>query len=242
MPHWFYLDRCIFLINLFLLRDCQVWVLAIWVWSQEPYQGCRDLCKSPRFISASGLSGLSSRDLSVESRAWSGCRGLCRCSRFIWYAAHDWSISQALWLTSAATRFIWVSQSTLDCWWLVRNSDRLRCCFIKSYCFRIVLESIENISYIFDDLRVFVVELMAWLSTVELSSDPGREKICLCTSRQWVVACSGEAVDKPLGIPDGVSRYSSEWSVDPLSSIALAYLWIYAHWGCFTHPLGHFSS
>ena len=48
--------------------------------------------------------------------------------------------------------------------------------------------------------------------------------ICLRTSRAMgVVVRSGEAVDKPLGTPDGVQWMRvPEWSVDPQSAIALA--------------------
>ena len=50
--------------------------------------------------------------------------------------------------------------------------------------------------------------------------------ICPRTSRAMGFrARSGEAVDKPAGTPDGVQWIRvHEWSVDPLSAIALVYL------------------
>ena len=55
--------------------------------------------------------------------------------------------------------------------------------------------------------------------------DLGQGVICRRTSR--AVGCrvlSGEAVDKPVGTPDGVQWMRvPEWSVDPLRPIALAY-------------------
>ena len=55
--------------------------------------------------------------------------------------------------------------------------------------------------------------------------------ICLRTSRAMgVLLRSGEAVGKPVGTPDGVQWMRvPEWSVDPLSAIALAYDRIYRH-------------
>ena len=55
--------------------------------------------------------------------------------------------------------------------------------------------------------------------------------ICLHTSRGMGFRVrSGEAVGKPVGIPDGVQwKRAPEWSVDPLSAITLDYSQIYRH-------------
>ena len=42
---------------------------VIWCSKQEPHRGCRDLVDAARLMRASGLSGLSFRDLRVEVRA-----------------------------------------------------------------------------------------------------------------------------------------------------------------------------
>ena len=61
--------------------------------------------------------------------------------------------------------------------------------------------------------------------------DLGQEVICLRTSTQLGFrVCSGEAVDKPVSIPDGVQWMRAlEWSVDPLGAIALDQSRIYLH-------------
>ena len=59
----------------------------------------------------------------------------------------------------------------------------------------------------------------------------GKGVICLSTSTHVGFRVrSGEFVDKPVGIPDACQWMRvPEWSVDPLSAIALAYGQIYIH-------------
>ena len=70
------------------------------------------------------------------------------------------------------------------------------------------------------------------LGTVQLfQAARGPREIYLRTSRPMGFQVrSGDAADKPVGIPDGVqSMQVLEWSIDPLSTIAAACGRIYRH-------------